>query len=314
MRSVLAGDPAVEPGERCRRSTPQGSGASVACVGSSGSGSSRRASGRADHPADRRARRGGGADCVPHRVVPSDHEDHRVGRSHREVMSDWRERAACRGRDPAWWFSGSPFEQAVALRVCASCPVRTECLRAALAEEEGLRAVDRFGVRRGLAPRQRARLAVSRRVTHRQGPDVGCRNHMTASSGVCAGWGRSIQAGTSALSLTRRQHRPRSADRAASPSASGRLGLLSGASPLQRQARASHSPGAPKSASVQVLRERRPVLIRCAAVDAGIWLGIVGVAPGGHLWGVGGSRLAQAASGFRSVASARARQPGRQRR
>jgi Transcription factor WhiB len=75
-------------------------------------------------------------------------------------VSDWRERAACRGRDPTWWF-GSPFEQAVALRVCASCPVRIECLYAALVEEDGLRAAERFGVRGGMVPDQRARMTVN---------------------------------------------------------------------------------------------------------------------------------------------------------
>jgi WhiB family redox-sensing transcriptional regulator len=75
-------------------------------------------------------------------------------------VSEWRERAACRGRDPTWWF-GSPFEQSVALRVCASCPVRVKCLHAALVEEKGLRAADRFGVWGGMVPSERVRVSVS---------------------------------------------------------------------------------------------------------------------------------------------------------
>jgi hypothetical protein len=77
-------------------------------------------------------------------------------------VSDWQERAACRGRDPTWWF-GSPFEQSVAISVCRSCAVRAECLHAALVKEDGLRAAERFGVRGGVLAGQRVRVPVSLR-------------------------------------------------------------------------------------------------------------------------------------------------------
>lgn len=54
----------------------------------------------------------------------------------------WREDAACRGKDVdrSWWFpEGYGREQrsaARALRVCAVCPVRAECLEYALAVPE----------------------------------------------------------------------------------------------------------------------------------------------------------------------------------
>jgi hypothetical protein len=44
-------------------------------------------------------------------------------------VSGWRDLAACRGRDPRWWFPsrGESFKVAVARGVCAGCPVRADC-------------------------------------------------------------------------------------------------------------------------------------------------------------------------------------------
>ncbi len=56
----------------------------------------------------------------------------------------WRDRAACRGGDPERFFpaatAGPEYEAqvAVALAVCAGCPVRPECLTWALALPYGL--------------------------------------------------------------------------------------------------------------------------------------------------------------------------------
>ena len=49
-------------------------------------------------------------------------------------MNDWRARAACRGRDARLWFPrrGDVFSRDVAKAVCAACPVRADCLAAAL--------------------------------------------------------------------------------------------------------------------------------------------------------------------------------------
>ena len=45
-----------------------------------------------------------------------------------------------------------------ALRVCATCPVATQCLDAALAEEGNLAGAYRHGIRGGTTPDQRAHM------------------------------------------------------------------------------------------------------------------------------------------------------------
>jgi hypothetical protein len=51
----------------------------------------------------------------------------------------------------------------VARAVCRSCPVRSECLDAALVEEAELGPLEAHGVRGGLTAPQRAGLVVARR-------------------------------------------------------------------------------------------------------------------------------------------------------
>jgi hypothetical protein len=55
---------------------------------------------------------------------------------------------------------GAPVDITV-LRACARCPVRYECLESAM-DEEGMR-VARYGIRGGLTPRERIRLARKRK-------------------------------------------------------------------------------------------------------------------------------------------------------
>ena len=43
-------------------------------------------------------------------------------------MTGWTERAACRGKDSGLWFRGDAMSTAIARSICASCPVRAECL------------------------------------------------------------------------------------------------------------------------------------------------------------------------------------------
>lgn len=65
-------------------------------------------------------------------------------------MSDWRERAACRGHPQAWWwFSTDPTAVSLACRVCAACPVAAECLA------EALDVGDDDAIRGGLGPVER---------------------------------------------------------------------------------------------------------------------------------------------------------------
>lgn len=78
-------------------------------------------------------------------------------------MSDWRIRAACAGLPGDEFFpTGSwgaandvPAAYAAAARICRRCPVRVECLDAAIAEEGPASAGNRYGMRGGLTPGQR---------------------------------------------------------------------------------------------------------------------------------------------------------------
>lgn len=61
-----------------------------------------------------------------------------------EVSAGWQRLAACRGQDAVFFFAPSYFEkrreklarEAVAKRICASCPVVEPCLRFALGTRE----------------------------------------------------------------------------------------------------------------------------------------------------------------------------------
>lgn len=44
----------------------------------------------------------------------------------------WRERSACAGKPPEWWFPDKPHEAGPALEVCWSCPVMVQCREYAL--------------------------------------------------------------------------------------------------------------------------------------------------------------------------------------
>lgn len=48
----------------------------------------------------------------------------------------WHQHAACRGLDPALFFVGRGGPSEPAKEVCASCPVRAECLDAGLDPQE----------------------------------------------------------------------------------------------------------------------------------------------------------------------------------
>lgn len=72
---------------------------------------------------------------------------------------DWRNRAACVGHNPETWtgeiYSNRDIDRAVieeAKAICATCPVRKECLADALARKEA------WTIRGGLTPEERDRL------------------------------------------------------------------------------------------------------------------------------------------------------------
>ena len=64
----------------------------------------------------------------------------------------------CQTRDPDIWFSFDQDTQHYAASLCRECPVRQECLRAALEYEQGHSASFRFGIWGGKTPEQRARI------------------------------------------------------------------------------------------------------------------------------------------------------------
>ena len=69
-------------------------------------------------------------------------------------MADWRDRAACKdAHNPEAWFTevGEGVElRRAALKVCRSCPVQADCLRAGLEEP--------YGIWGGALPHQREQL------------------------------------------------------------------------------------------------------------------------------------------------------------
>lgn len=70
---------------------------------------------------------------------------------------DWRQFAACRAVDPDVMFPAPGYRDGVerAKSVCVPCPVRLQCLSAALAIEGGITKDHRHGIAGGLTPSQR---------------------------------------------------------------------------------------------------------------------------------------------------------------
>lgn len=73
--------------------------------------------------------------------------------------SDWMRRGRCRDMDPAIFFPNDGVGVQVAQRICAECPVSSECLEYALVNR-----VD-HGVWGGASERERRRLLRKRRAT-----------------------------------------------------------------------------------------------------------------------------------------------------
>lgn len=82
----------------------------------------------------------------------------------RERGAGWWEEAACLGlatrEYDAWYVDrGGSDGYGDARRICAGCPVATECLADAMADEAGSGHTGRFGIRAGLTPEERHELA-----------------------------------------------------------------------------------------------------------------------------------------------------------
>jgi WhiB family redox-sensing transcriptional regulator len=72
-----------------------------------------------------------------------------------DTIPAWREHAACTGKTDKMFpeKSGYVADYEPAQRICATCPVRRECLRYAIDNNE------RYGVWGGTSPSERRRLA-----------------------------------------------------------------------------------------------------------------------------------------------------------
>lgn len=72
----------------------------------------------------------------------------------------WYNRAFCKGDENFdRWFRMMPHEVRDMQDICALCPCRKPCAKAAFAEEEGLAGEQRYGFRAYMTPMQRAEIA-----------------------------------------------------------------------------------------------------------------------------------------------------------
>ena len=72
---------------------------------------------------------------------------------------DWHNRAACIGHERT--FDDADLElhtksRKPTLAICGGCPVKTQCTTDALRIEKGTRSAERFSIRGGLTPTERA--------------------------------------------------------------------------------------------------------------------------------------------------------------
>ncbi|HEV3354445.1 MAG TPA: WhiB family transcriptional regulator [Acidimicrobiales bacterium] len=64
----------------------------------------------------------------------------------------WTDSAACRGTDTEIFYPANAEEEAEALSICATCPVRAQCLDYAIRNRET------YGIWGGTTPEQRRRI------------------------------------------------------------------------------------------------------------------------------------------------------------
>lgn len=64
----------------------------------------------------------------------------------------WTQNAACQGVDTEIFYPATPDEEAEALSICATCPVRAQCLDYAIRNREI------YGIWGGATPEQRRRM------------------------------------------------------------------------------------------------------------------------------------------------------------
>lgn len=86
-----------------------------------------------------------------------------LGRLH----PDWHEHAACRRESAATWFPERGADYRIAVRICETCPVRSECLEYALDHPTQLAGIWAGTTLRQRRPMRRARRALLREVIER---------------------------------------------------------------------------------------------------------------------------------------------------
>jgi WhiB family redox-sensing transcriptional regulator len=81
------------------------------------------------------------------------------------TASRWTEHALCAQADPDAWFpeKGRYDLATIAIRICKSCPVRTQCLDYALSGADTWRGIT-TGIWGATTPRQRTRLRQQRKA------------------------------------------------------------------------------------------------------------------------------------------------------
>ena len=82
---------------------------------------------------------------------------------------DWELEAVCRTTDADLWYPALGQSNEPALALCRRCPVRAECLEAAMAEEHpgNPRRVPRWGIRGAKTAQERAQLQRARTIRER---------------------------------------------------------------------------------------------------------------------------------------------------
>jgi WhiB family transcriptional regulator, redox-sensing transcriptional regulator len=103
----------------------------------------------------------------------------------------WMDSASCAGTDPELFFPPTGGSNRPAMKVCATCPVREECLEYCIEIEGSMGRVERFGIWGGTSAHQRARSLPKPARIHRRAPcgtEAAERAHNRAgepSCGVC---------------------------------------------------------------------------------------------------------------------------------
>ena len=78
------------------------------------------------------------------------------------MNADWTRQAGCISHDPELWFPATTRDlqdpNGPARTICSTCPVQRDCLDTALRLERGQSPAERWGIRAGLGPTERAQL------------------------------------------------------------------------------------------------------------------------------------------------------------